>query len=145
VFWPEPLIFVTAPRHVVSIGQWLPQAILLGLIIAAVVAVARQSVYRWVWLPLVLAACVLAPTSSILPIPSEPEADYRMYLPSACVIAVALSGLFWAGRRVKASGGFLLTVILVATLVLAGLTRQRAAVFSSDLLVWQDVVMKEPD
>lgn len=35
VFWPEPLIFVTAPRHVVSVSQWLPQAILLGLIIAA--------------------------------------------------------------------------------------------------------------
>ena len=145
VFWPEPLVFVAVPRHVVAVGQWLPQAVLLGLIVTAVIAAARLHVYRWVWLPWLLAAAVLAPTSSILPIPAEPEADYRMYLPSACVISVALGGLIWAGRRLKAADGFLLAAVLALTLILAGFTRDRAAVFSSDLSVWQDVVYKQQD
>ncbi len=48
VFWPDPLIFVATPRHVVSTGQWLPQALMLCLILGGIGAAARKRRYRWI-------------------------------------------------------------------------------------------------
>jgi protein O-mannosyl-transferase len=96
---------------------------------------------------------ILAPTSSIVPIPTEIAAEHRMYLPLAGVIALVVgSAAVWLGsdRRAEARRGMVgrsrvaavLAVALVA--LLSVLTHARNQDYASDARLWQDTVEKRP-
>ena len=141
-FWPSPLVFdyydwpaAHSPLDV------LPQAaLMIALLALTVLAVVR----KW---PAGFAGAVfflaLAPTSSLLPIPTEVAAEHRMYLPLAAVVALAVITAFALVRaRVGRIGcAVVLMIVFVAS---AGVTRARNRDYATDEALWGDTVRKRP-
>ena len=141
-FWPDRLTFIYTPRFVTSSSQWLPQMLLLLVMVGGLVAASRR--FLWVAVPGALFFLSLGPTSSIVPVPLEPQAEWRMYLPSAflvvlCVAALArLAREFDLGHRIPAVG-------LVALVLVLGLrTNYRARDFRNPVAIWEDTAAKQP-
>ncbi len=92
---------------------------------------------------------ILAPTSSVLPIPTEIAAEHRMYLPTIAVVAVlewALAALYVrlpvSRSRATVSAAAALALAIAA---LGGATRARAGEYSDAATLWRDTVSKRPD
>ena len=156
VFKPWPLAFdyYDWPQARSPFDVW-PQALLVSALFAlTVVAVVR----KW---PAGFAGAVfflvLAPTSSLLPIPTEVAAEHRMYLPLAAVIALTLTSAFGLVRsraaeplpsgqapRLRISVAFPLMFVFVVFTGAASLTRSRNVDFSSAAALWGDAVHKRP-
>ncbi len=127
----------------------LPQLLLVGgLIAATVVALSRRNAlgFAGAW-----SFGILAPTSSLLPIPTEIAAEHRMYLPLVAVAAVVAAGAYVAAAaltRPTARRGTAVAVVTAAvalSLVLGSVTRARARLYASEGGLWQDTVSKRPD
>lgn len=101
--------------------------------------------------PLLWFFVILAPTSSILPLP-DAAFEHRMYLPLAAIMVLAVLGGHAVWRKLAApatsrafvTGSFLLLAAGVACWF-TGLTRARNADFLSEEVLWQDVIAKRPD
>lgn len=140
--FPYPLVFLPDFRKVPSFLECIPYGLLL---LATGGMVARAGLRKpWLWLCLAGVLIVLAPTSSFIPIPLEPEIEFRMYLPLAFVLAGLLS---WAGKRAletqKHSG---IVVGLIVSLFVAGAaaTAVRNQTYSNAVSLWADTVEKAP-
>ncbi len=97
-FVPAPLVFDYEWPKAGSLAKIVPQAALLvGLLGATVVAAVRRhpAAFAGAWFFL-----ILAPSSSVLPIPTEVAAEHRMYLPLAAVVAMAVLGIHALAGRV---------------------------------------------
>jgi tetratricopeptide (TPR) repeat protein len=81
---------------------------------------------------------VLAPSSSFVPIPVQPVAEHRMYLPLAAVVALAVVGLHSRWRR----GCWF--IFAAMALALASLTVARNADYLNPRSIWADTVAKRP-
>jgi len=96
---------------------------------------------------------ILAPTSSILPMPTEVGAERRMYLPLAAVTVLAvivfyrlLELLFRRIRWTASLHKSLAVVLLLGAVISLGYrTVQRNRDYRSDLVLWQDLIDKRPD
>jgi protein O-mannosyl-transferase len=146
-FKPWPLVFDYydwPPAH--SPGDVLPQALLLvALFGLTVFAIVKRH-------PLGLAGAwfflTLAPTSSLLPIPTEVAAEHRMYAPLAAIIAIAIVPLFavlraYVRRDARLASRFIFGMV-VLFLGLASLTRARNSDYLTDEILWRDTVVKRP-
>ncbi len=154
-FFPTPLVFMYGWLPAASWTGVAPQASLLVILAALTgLALARRHplglVGVWFFL-------VLAPSSSILPIPTEVAAEHRMYLPLASVIAVIVIGGYHLGRRVLgtraadrawawrvADIGVWMGIIAVAA-TLATMTRARNRDYWSNEGLFLDTVQKRPE
>lgn len=142
VVFPHPLSFLPRYDPVPGSLGFLPY--FLGLSLVSVVLLVKGRKEPWIWLCLGGFLIVLAPTSSFIPIPLEPEAEFRMYLPLAFVLAGALA---WLGKmilntRFSPVVGHLLLLVLVGTEIAASMARNR--VYSSAKSLWEDSAMKSP-
>jgi tetratricopeptide (TPR) repeat protein len=145
-FKPWPLVFdyYDWPRAHSPLDV-LPQALLVsGLFLLTVFAIVKRH-------PLGFAGAffflTLAPTSSILPIPTEIAAEHRMYLPLAAVIALTLAGTYGLASSWVAMARLRIVVAIAAFLVfvqLGSLTRARNLDYLSDEALWSDTVGKRP-
>ncbi len=146
VVWPDPLVLVYDWPQVTPVAEGLlPFVFVAALFGATVWALVRRQ-------PLGFAgACVflaLAPSSSLVPLPTEIAAERRMYLPSAFLLA-ALVVLAWRGlgrvakgrARVAAGVG----VGAAAVLVLAVAARDRLADYRTPLAIWEDTARQSPN
>lgn len=94
---------------------------------------------------------VLAPTSSIVPILSEPAADRRMYLPLACVLTLIAAGLRQLGRRLlrNLNNSYQRAIVVIGlaglTIPLAIGTLQRNALYHDQAALFRDTLAKRPD
>ena len=150
--WPRGLVldYSDWPR-MLPLANVLPEASLLLVLLALSVWAIRAR--RWwgfwgAWFFL-----LLAPTSSLLPLPLEPATERRMYLPLLAVIAVSLGGAYrlscslwtrfaWPDRvRVWLQT----SLTLVLALALGTATIQRNAQYHSAESIWADVVAKRPE
>ena len=151
VFVPWPLVLDYEWPAAASFGGVLPQAGFLAALFAGTVwGLVRRAPAAWLG---ALFFLVLAPSSSVLPIVTEVAAEHRMYLPLAAVIAVAVAGVYVAGRRVTGrtggSGAQVLRVagVAVAALAVAGcvyLTRARNLDYHSLERIWAVTVAARP-
>jgi len=141
-FWPSPLIFdygTDLVRHPLEVA---PQICLVAvLLVGTGWALWRQPVFGflgvWFW-------AILAPSSSFVPIATEPMAEHRMYLPLAAVIAGTL-GILAAGlERVRRGPQIGFALALVGALALGVLTARRNRDYRSDVALWADTVAKVP-
>jgi Flp pilus assembly protein TadD len=135
-FWPHPLIFdygLNTERQVLNV---LPQGLaLLALFGASVYAVIRRS--AWGLLGISFFA-ILAPSSSVIPIVTEPMAEHRMYLPLATVlVAITVVVAIKLGRQA-------LWVLISFALVCGVLTVQRNFDYQDEMRLWQDNARKAP-
>lgn len=128
--------------------QYVPQGIIiLSLFIATCVGVYRGRTWSF---PAAAFFLLLAPTSSIIPI-ADLIFEHRMYLPSACVVALGVCagvrGLDFAAQYVTASASVYRCAALLVCVVVAGLgtaTVLRNRLYHDELDLWQDILVKAP-
>ncbi|MFQ3671581.1 MAG: tetratricopeptide repeat protein [Verrucomicrobiia bacterium] len=142
--YPSPLIFAAYLRDDTSIWALIPSALLVALL-----GLGSLWLYRKrprLGLAPILFLLILAPTSSILPIVTEPYAEHRLYLASFPLIALAVwASARWAALHPTANRGRSLAIVGVAlALVLATLTFLRNSLFHDPAALWADVVQKQP-
>jgi protein O-mannosyl-transferase len=145
--WPSPLAtdYDDWPlaRTFVDV---LPAAMLVfTLVVATTWGLARR--FRLAFLGLVVFA-VLAPTSSLLPVPNEIAAERRMYVPLlAIVVAAVLAGDAMLATLVRRDRTRRLAAVLIVGawgLGLALTTTRRNEVFRTVPSFWQDVLATRP-
>jgi hypothetical protein len=89
--WPDPLVFAPVPRIAERWQDWLPYGLALAAGFGAMAMAAMKPGRAWMWLPWLTILLVLGPTSSFIPVPLEPDFDYRMHLPSVAAIGLAVA------------------------------------------------------
>lgn len=148
---PDPLVLDNYgwPRAASVADVW-PQALMLVLSVTATgFGLIRRhwAAYCGAWVFL-----ILAPTSSLLPIPTEIAAEHRMYLPLIGVIVVVMSGVYAGARwalaydlRERYAPLALMVAASVVTVPAASATRARAADYRDESTIWLDTVNKRPD
>jgi tetratricopeptide (TPR) repeat protein len=135
--WPHPLVF----DYGTDIPPVGPQA-LLGALLAAAGGIAtlwlltrRQALgFLGAWFLL-----LLAPTSTLIKIVTEPVAEHRMYLALIPVAAAAVWILF------RLLGRAALAVCLALALGLGWAAAERNRDYASAVALWGDTVAKRPD
>lgn len=147
ILWPSPLVvdYYDWPISKSLLDVW-PQALaLVGLLGATVWGLVRRF-----WLALIGAwwFCILAPSSSIVPIVSEVAAERRVYLASAAVV-VALVVVGWRVCRrlpllVQRRGIISISLVALLTGILGTLTMARNLDYRTEVIIWQDAVTKRP-
>ncbi|NQU40182.1 MAG: hypothetical protein HQ523_09545 [Lentisphaerae bacterium] len=85
---------------------------------------------------------ILAPTSSVLPVP-DIAFEHRMYLPLACLLAAVIPAVYALLSR-HLRGTHLLIGATVVVLALTGLTLARNHDYRSELALWRSVVDRRP-
>jgi tetratricopeptide (TPR) repeat protein len=142
-FWPDPLVldygYVVASRA----AEIVPYAIAVFLLLAATAA-ALALRPKWGFLGVFFFA-VLAPTSSIVPLLGQTEAEHRMYLPlAAVVVLVVLAAYRTAGRLGLQSNRLVVAIVPAVAVALAWGTHQRNAVYQSEFAIWDNSVLAAP-
>ncbi len=149
--WPDGL----AVYHDFSIplswqavlGQTLLIASLLLVTVVLLFGWKRGRSYRAWGLAGALFFLILAPSSSIVPIVTEPAAERRMYLPLIAIVTVVVLLVFMLLRRLseamtKAVG---LLLVLLLTTALGWATMQRVNDYQSNVRIWEAAVREYPD
>ncbi len=149
VFYPAPLVLDYDWSKASVSDMLVPGLLITGFLAATIFGLVRRLAWSFagVWFFL-----ILAPTSSILPIPTEIAAEHRMYLPILAPIVLVATGAFMFGsysvRRVPLPSGPLhlaaltIAVALIATLTLR--TRERNDDYRTYDRIWSDTVDKRP-
>lgn len=121
--WPHPLVLDYGTDLVSNLGAvWLPGLGVMIVIAWIVWALSRRPVHgRGSALGFLGGAvfCILAPSSSIVPIVTQPVAEHRMYLPLAALVVAAVVPLY------RLAGLRSLLVWMVAATALGLLTVRR--------------------
>ncbi|HEX7599736.1 MAG TPA: tetratricopeptide repeat protein, partial [Polyangia bacterium] len=142
-FWPSPLVLDYGNPISRGAAEILPQAVGVFLLVAATVA---GLVWRPTWGFLgVWFFAILAPTSSIVPLSTQTEAEHRMYLPLAAVVAVTVLLTYLAMERLGVRSKRAMAALVFV--VVAGLgwgTHQRNKDYQSELAIWDDTVRNCP-
>ena len=146
--WPQALVFDYGEPVEYMLGDVLPQALFVVLLLAATVwALVRRPAIGF------LAACffiILAPTSSIIPIATEVGAERRLYLPLAALVVLAAAGAQAIG--VKAAGarrGALSPTAVLAggvalAVPLAAATVDRNRAYLNGVVLWEATLDRWP-
>ncbi len=135
-WWPQPLVFDYGTEAIVNLADALPFAVLITAALGGVVMSWRRRpvvAFLGVWF-----FAILAPSSSFVPIPVQPMAEHRMYLPLAAIVALVVVSVYSAWRR----GCWF--VFATAVLALVAGTVKRNEDFRSATSLWADTVAKRP-
>ena len=152
--WPATMVLDHGDRLVNGILDVWPFVAATGVLVVA------TAIGFWrrprVFLPLVAAALLLAPTSSIVPVKTQTIAEHRMYLPSAWLVGglvvACAAGLqsFAAGCRGHMERRNAIAAVILTTLaatVAAAVTRtiHRNADFATATTLWRQNVRDCPE
>ena len=135
--WPHPLVFDYGTTVASSLAGVWPQALLLaGLLAGTAWSLIHRPLVGFIgaWFFL-----ILAPTSSIVPLPWQTIAEHRMYLPLAAIMTLAVLGILRLPARAS------LIVIMALAAGLGGMTARRNRDYRSEAAIWADAVAKLPD
>ncbi len=144
--------------HPFPIARALPGIAVL-VVLALLTLLAWRHAGRWGWLGFLGAwfFCILAPSSSFVPIVTEIAAERRVYLAVAAVLAAIAVGLLLLLERAGLLPGDAApddhatlprAVPVAAVLLLAGcgaLTFRRSTLYAEPRAIWQDAVRRDPD
>jgi tetratricopeptide (TPR) repeat protein len=149
--WPTRLVFAYGEPRTVTMGDVLPQLLL-------VVALLILSIWAWrvrpkIGLLGVLFFLILAPTSSIVPIATEAGAERRMYLPLAALTLVVVVSSRWSWLRLRRSGRLpsprigtwvAVSTVTILCVALSVLTIRRNAEYASAETLWRSTLDRWP-
>lgn len=135
--WPGALAFDFGPFQRVDFRAVLiAAALVVPAIVATAWALVRRPALGFVG---ALFFVALAPSSSIVPIPTQIAAEHRMYLPLASVVALlVLAGWTFSTRFARAG-------VLLLSAVCALVTWHRNAVFADPVRLWTTAVAACPN
>jgi tetratricopeptide (TPR) repeat protein len=135
--WPHPLVLDYGMDVVQHVAAVVPQVIILALLVAGTIFMLRHRPavgFAGAWF-----FAILAPSSSVVPLPGQTIAEHRMYLPLAAVITLVVLGLY---ARI---GPRSLIIFAASSVGLGWLTIQRNHDYRSEVAIWSDTVAKCPD
>ena len=142
--WPSPLVFDYGTRLIRQPGEVLwPMLAIAVLLVATGYAWRRSAPVGFLFAVFFL---LLSPSSSFVPIATEPVAEHRMYLPlAAFVVLVVTAGYAGLRRLTPSRAGLLLSVLgLTAAVGLGAATIRRNHDYRSELALWADTATKAP-
>ena len=143
VFWPRGLVLTATDwpvaRHWNQVGA-------PGLLVALLLVATLVAFWKWPRLGFLLAwfFLILAPSSSIVPIVTEIEADHRAYLPLAGLVALGVVGGWLFAQRWHATR-LLIALAPCVIAILITLTILRNNDYQTPTLIWADNVAKRPN
>ena len=142
-FWPSPLVLDYGRPIAHGAAEIVPYAIgVLVLVTATVAALAVRP--KWGFLCAWFFA-ILAPSSSFVPLPGQTEAEHRLYLPLAAVVALVVLATYRVlGRLGLRSRRAMVALVPALAVVLGWATRQRNNDYQSELAIWDDTVRSCP-
>ncbi len=134
--WPHPLILDYGAQWVASVGDIVPYAAVVALLVAATVAAfIRRPKFGFLG---VFFFAILAPTT-LVPGARQTLAEHRMYLSLAPVLVLLVLALrAWLGRRAR-------FVVAAAAVGLGWVSVRRNAVYRSSASIWRDTVEHRPE
>jgi tetratricopeptide (TPR) repeat protein len=142
-FWPSPLVLDYGNDIVSAAAEIVPYAVgVLLLVAATAVALARRPKlgFLGVWF-----FAILAPTSSIVPLAGQTEAEHRMYLPLVAVVALVVLAAYRAVGRLGPRSRRAAVALVPAGAAALGLgTYRRNEDYQSKLAIWNDTVLNCP-
>jgi protein O-mannosyl-transferase len=139
--WPSPLIF----DYGEGIRETLRQAGWQAALVTGGFAAALWGVIRGGGAGFLAASffILLAPSSSLFPVLTQPLAEHRMYLALGCIVIPAVVWLRSATRLRPPS--WFWGPVAVAGLVFALMTAHRNHAYRSPLALWADTAAKAPE
>lgn len=145
--WPARLVLDHGDGLATGLRAVWPYAVATAALIGA--SMAGFLLRPRVFLPLVAAAILVAPTTSVVPVRTQTIAEHRLYLAAAWLLAGLVLALAAAVRSGGASPRHVRAVVLVVTAVaaVAGAVRTivRNADFTTAVTLWQQNVRDCPD
>ncbi len=136
-FWPDPLVFDYGRAAALrSPGVTWHLFAMAGLVVAGVVAWRRSTTIGFLITAIFL---LLAPSSSLVPVVTQPMAEHRLYL----ALAIVMLLLVLAMHRVAGRRG--VQALACWALVLGVLTVFRNADYATRRSLWEDTIAKVPD
>jgi Flp pilus assembly protein TadD len=151
-FWPHPLVLDYHDWPIVRefSSVLIPGVILLTMFVTTIGGLKSKAWWAFlgVWFFL-----ILAPTSSILPIPTEIMSERRMYLPLAAVIVLIIfffDALWFRtfGHRAENQKIFRKIPVILAAIVIViqgQVTWERNQDYRTAVSIWSDTVQKRPN
>ena len=150
--WPHPLLLDYGTGTITRLRAIVPSAVVVMLLGTATVLALRRCpkigfLGAWFFM-------ILAPSSSLIPVATQPIAEHRMYLPLAAVLAAVVTAASVAGRWLVERGTISRAISRGALPVVGGclvigvslgfgiLTFRRNQDYQSEILIWQDTVAK---
>lgn len=144
LLWPVSLVFDEGKWPAPTLLQWLSAAGILGVTFGwATWAVFQRKLWG---LAVVSFFLLLGPSSSLVVVPTYDAADYRMYLPSAPLMALAMVSLCLLFSRLEGRNDLHRFTVVVALLVFAFgfVTWRRNQLYNSPVALWSDNAIKRP-
>jgi tetratricopeptide (TPR) repeat protein len=139
--WPHPLVLDYGNDVAREASQIVPYALVVVVLLAGTVALlVRRPMLGFLG---VAFFAILAPTSSIVPLAGQTQAEHRMYLPLAAVVTLvvlAIHRLAVRGKAVRPA----LALVPVAALALGWGTFKRNQDYQSELALWDGSVRHGP-
>ena len=145
--WPSNLVVFYGWPEMLSLGDVLPQAVVVVALLALTGVALVKAPYvgylgAWVFV-------TLAPTSSFVPIATEVGAERRMYLPLMALAVLAAVAVHALAARVpgprRLVRAAMAAVVLAAVVVALGMaTVRRNAEYASAITLAQTVVDRRP-
>lgn len=135
--WPHPLVVDYGPDVIRdATAVVMEAAIVLGLLGSSVFALWRHPRTGFAAATFFIG---LAPSSSFLPLTTQPMAEHRMYLPLAALLTLAAIGAaLLLPRRAWA-------IPAAIGLALLGTTIRRNTDYQSEDRLWRDTIAKQPE
>jgi protein O-mannosyl-transferase len=133
VLWPHPLVLDYGYPIANSAAEIVPYALAV-LVLAGLTAGALVRRPPWGFLGLTFFA-ILAPSSSIIPLVGQTEAEHRMYLPLAAVVTVVVLAASLALDRVRSRRAATALVATVAVALGWG-TFRRNRDYQNEIVLW---------
>ena len=141
ILWPHPLVFDYGSLLIRSLAEvWVPALGLLVLLAITGWALVRHPPWGFAGLCFF---SFLAP-SVLFPAMGQTIAEHRMYAPLALAVVLFVMGLRHLSRFWKAPVAALPALLCLAALALGLLTRQRNAVYRSEIGLLTDSIARWP-
>jgi tetratricopeptide (TPR) repeat protein len=141
--WPSPLVLDYGSAVASTVAEIVPSAVVVFVLLAATVAALALEPtlgFLGVWF-----FAILAPTSSIVPLPGQTEAEHRMYLPLAAVAVLAVLAVHrTVGRLGWRSGQAEVALLAAVVAVLGWGSYCRNEVYQSELALWENTARNCP-
>ncbi len=134
--WPHPLTFDYGFSVITELGRvWGEGLVILLALGATGWALVRRPALGFLgaWF-----FCLLAPTSSFVPVATQTMAEHRMYLALAAPLMLLVVGL---GRGLGSRG---LAILLLGAAAAGVVTHQRNEDYRDALSLWTDAAAKQP-
>ncbi len=141
-FWPDPLVLDYGQRIATGAAEIVPPALaVLALVAATAVGLVRRPALGFLgaWF-----FAILAPSSSLVPLATQTQAEHRMYLPLAALVVLVVFAfhrmMARLGWRARGAAG----LVLLVALALGWRTHARNRDYQSELAIWDANIRNWP-